>query len=160
MTNGHKTLAFVISVIGTMSLDDVISIKLAGCSKFWRCSLPAMVSLEMIILYITTELPNTLSLSIAELCMMSCTVNFDSEGLFLSSLCYLVAWAVKQPFPTDAETAKGHEFNFLHCQDKALFWLQERCVGCECRSVLYPLLGFMINLASNPSQVVQVKQEV
>uniref|UniRef100_A0A671R1G2 Tetratricopeptide repeat domain 12 n=1 Tax=Sinocyclocheilus anshuiensis TaxID=1608454 RepID=A0A671R1G2_9TELE len=60
------------------------------------------------------------------------------------------------PFPTDAKTAKGHELNFRHCQDKALFWLQERSVGCECRSVLYPLLGLMINLASNPSQVVQV----
>uniref|UniRef100_A0A672SBH1 Tetratricopeptide repeat domain 12 n=1 Tax=Sinocyclocheilus grahami TaxID=75366 RepID=A0A672SBH1_SINGR len=33
------------------------------------------------------------------------------------------------------------------------------CRSCECRSVLYPLLGLMINLASNPSQVVQVKQE-
>lgn len=91
MTADHKTLATVISAIGTMALDDVISTNLAGCNEFWRCSLQAVVSLEMITLYITTELPNTLSLSVAELCMMSCTVNFDSEGLFLSSLCYLVA---------------------------------------------------------------------
>ncbi|XP_067306918.1 tetratricopeptide repeat protein 12 isoform X2 [Pseudorasbora parva] len=31
----------------------------------------------------------------------------------------------------------------------------EQCVACECRSVLYPLLGLMINLASHPFQVVQ-----
>ncbi len=66
MTADHKTLASVISVIGTMALDDVIGKKLAGRNEFWRCSLQAMVSLEMITLYITTQLPNTLSLSIAE----------------------------------------------------------------------------------------------
>ncbi|XP_077064643.1 tetratricopeptide repeat protein 12 isoform X1 [Siphateles boraxobius] len=40
---------------------------------------------------------------------------------------------------------------FWRCSLQAM----ERCVACECRSVLYPLLGLMINLASNPSQVVQ-----
>ncbi|XP_043114301.1 tetratricopeptide repeat protein 12 [Puntigrus tetrazona] len=73
MTADHETLASVISVIGTMAVDEVIRKKLAGRNEFWRCSLHAM----------------------------------------------------------------------------------ERCVGCECRSVLYPLLGLMINLASNPSQVIQ-----
>ncbi|KAL1260730.1 hypothetical protein QQF64_008557 [Cirrhinus molitorella] len=72
-TADYETLASVISVIGTMALDDIISTKLAGRNEFWRCSLQAM----------------------------------------------------------------------------------ERRVGCECGSVLYPLLGLMINLASNPSQVVQ-----
>ncbi|XP_059389138.1 tetratricopeptide repeat protein 12-like isoform X2 [Carassius carassius] len=72
MTADHKTLASVISVVGTMARDDVISKKLAGHSEFWRCSLQTM-----------------------------------------------------------------------------------QCIGCECKSVLYPLLGLMINLASNPSQVVQ-----
>lgn len=161
MTADHKILASVISVIGSMALDDVINKKLAGREEFWKCALQAMVSLEMITLLHHNQAPKySVSLNIAELCMTSCTVNFDSKGLFLSSFCYLVAWAVKQPFPTDAKTVKGHEFNFRHCQDKALFWLQEWCVACECRSVLYPLLGLMINLASNPSQVVQVKQEV
>ncbi|XP_016379430.1 tetratricopeptide repeat protein 12-like [Sinocyclocheilus rhinocerous] len=73
MTADHKKLASVISVIGTMALDNVISKKLAGRSEFWRCSLQTM----------------------------------------------------------------------------------KQCIGCECGSVLYPLLGLMINLASNPSQVVQ-----
>lgn len=91
MTVDHKILASVISVIGSMALDDIISKKLAGREEFWKCSLQAMVSLEMITLYITTKLPNTPSLNIAELCMTSCTVNFDSKGLFLSSFCYLVA---------------------------------------------------------------------
>ncbi|KAG1951568.1 tetratricopeptide repeat protein [Pimephales promelas] len=73
MTVDYNILASVISVIGTMALDNVINKNLAGRKEFWRCSLQAM----------------------------------------------------------------------------------ERCVACECRSVLYPLLGLMINLASNPSQVVQ-----
>ncbi|XP_016300739.1 tetratricopeptide repeat protein 12-like [Sinocyclocheilus anshuiensis] len=73
MTADHKKLASVISVIGTMALDNVISKKLAGRCEFWRCSLQTM----------------------------------------------------------------------------------KQCIGCECGSVLYPLLGLMINLASNPSQVVQ-----
>ncbi|XP_052473231.1 tetratricopeptide repeat protein 12-like isoform X2 [Carassius gibelio] len=73
MTTDHKTLASVISVVGTMARDDVISKKLAGHSGFWKCSLQTM----------------------------------------------------------------------------------KQCIGRECKSVLYPLLGLMINLASNPSQVVQ-----
>lgn len=73
MTADHKILASVISVMGSMALDDVINKKLAGREEFWKCSLQAM----------------------------------------------------------------------------------EQCVACECRSVLYPLLGLMINLASNPFQVVQ-----
>ncbi|XP_051534806.1 tetratricopeptide repeat protein 12 isoform X1 [Myxocyprinus asiaticus] len=40
---------------------------------------------------------------------------------------------------------------FWRCSLQAM----EQCSGCECRSVLYPLLGLMINLGSNPSQVVQ-----
>lgn len=89
MTADDKILASVISVIGSMALDDVINKNLAGREHFWRCSLQAMVILEMITLCITAKLPNTLSLNIAELCMMSCTGNFDSKGLFLSSFCYL-----------------------------------------------------------------------
>ncbi|XP_026082108.1 tetratricopeptide repeat protein 12 [Carassius auratus] len=73
MTTDHKTLASVISVVGTMARDDVISKKLAGHSGFWKCSLQTM----------------------------------------------------------------------------------KQCIGRECKSVLYPLLGLMINLASDPSQVVQ-----
>ncbi|NP_001189425.1 tetratricopeptide repeat protein 12 [Danio rerio] len=40
---------------------------------------------------------------------------------------------------------------FWRCSLQAM----EQCMGCECGNVLYPLLGLMINLASNPSQVVQ-----
>jgi len=92
MTVDYNILASVISVIGTMALDNVINKNLAGRKEFWRCSLQAMVILEMITLYITTKLPYTPSLNIAELCMMSCTGNFDSKGLFFKLLllsCYM-----------------------------------------------------------------------
>ncbi|KAI7800503.1 tetratricopeptide repeat protein 12 isoform X2 [Triplophysa rosa] len=72
-TTNHETLASLISVIGRLALDDVIGVKLANRSEFWRCSLQAT----------------------------------------------------------------------------------ERQVGCEWRSVLYPLLGLMINVASHPCQVTQ-----
>lgn len=41
----YKTLASVISLVGTMARDDVISKKLAGHSGFWKCSLQTMVGL-------------------------------------------------------------------------------------------------------------------
>nr|XP_055052398.1 tetratricopeptide repeat protein 12 isoform X2 [Misgurnus anguillicaudatus] len=73
VTANHKTLASLISVIGSLALDDVIGIKMANREEFWRCSLHAM----------------------------------------------------------------------------------EHHIGCECESVLYPLLGLMINLASHPFQITQ-----
>ncbi|KAI4904545.1 hypothetical protein NFI96_029606 [Prochilodus magdalenae] len=55
------------------------------------------------------------------------------------------------------------------CQDEAIsntmaireaFWrgsfsAMNRCTSCEYRSILYPLLGLMINIASNPTPVIQ-----
>ncbi|XP_065137290.1 tetratricopeptide repeat protein 12 [Paramisgurnus dabryanus] len=73
VTANHKTLATLISVIGSLALDDAIGIKMANREEFWRCSLHAM----------------------------------------------------------------------------------EQHIGCECESVLYPLLGLMINLASHPFQMIQ-----
>ncbi|XP_072547286.1 tetratricopeptide repeat protein 12 isoform X2 [Salminus brasiliensis] len=38
---------------------------------------------------------------------------------------------------------------------KSSFSAMRRCASCEYRSILYPLLGLMINIASNPAPVIQ-----
>ncbi|TRY66443.1 hypothetical protein DNTS_025736 [Danionella cerebrum] len=73
MTSDSKTLASMISLIGSLALDDVINKDLVGREEFWRCSLQSMM----------------------------------------------------------------------------------QCVGCEYTSVLYALLGLLINLASKTSPVMQ-----
>ncbi|XP_053502908.1 tetratricopeptide repeat protein 12 isoform X3 [Ictalurus furcatus] len=46
-------------------------------------------------------------------------------------------------------------FSAMQCQDEIMFLLQGWCASCEYRNALYPLLGLMINIASNQTPIIQ-----